>query len=122
MLILIVGSLGLTSNLVGFFVLGGHAHSHGGEEHDHKHSHAHGDKVSAAEEGHYHDEPNGHTHAHAHVEADEDGSVGDMLPEAAIARATQSSPDLPRHIKFGRADENAGGTSKGSDNSLGRSA
>src|SRR5271169_3320000 len=52
MLILIVGSLGLVSNLAGFFVLGGHGHSHGTEEHEHErdHSHAHGDKIRTAEE------------------------------------------------------------------------
>merc|ERR1712000_606620 len=43
-LILIVGSLGLTSNLAGFFVLGGH--SHGETEHDDA-----VDDVRAVEEG-----------------------------------------------------------------------
>lgn len=43
-LILIVGSLGLASNLVGFFVLGGHAHKE--TEHDDT-----GDDIQTAEEG-----------------------------------------------------------------------
>ncbi|KAF3764393.1 cation efflux protein [Cryphonectria parasitica EP155] len=57
-LILIVGSLGLASNLVGFLVLGGHGHSHGhehgDEEHGHEHAHGHGhshNDLSEAEEG-----------------------------------------------------------------------
>jgi solute carrier family 30 (zinc transporter), member 1 len=117
MLILIVGSLGLVSNLAGFFVLGGHGHSHGGEEHDHEHehSHAHGDKIRSAEEGHSH-EANGYTH----TAADESGRVGDILPEAAVAGAAVISPDSARHIRFTRSDETAS-TSKGSEHSIGRS-
>ncbi|KAJ2976989.1 hypothetical protein NQ176_g4627 [Zarea fungicola] len=40
-LILIVGSAGLFSNLLGFVVLGGHGHDHGDEEDDHDHGHDH---------------------------------------------------------------------------------
>ncbi|KAL2130117.1 hypothetical protein VTI74DRAFT_6879 [Chaetomium olivicolor] len=97
-LILIVGCLGLASNLVGFAVLGGHGHSHGpGEhghgEHDHEdaHLHAHGSD-RAAEEGRverYTDEED--------VAADESGRVADLLPEAAIARYRASiSEGTPR--------------------------
>lgn len=53
-MMLIVGSAGLFSNLLGFFVLGGHGHAHG-------HSH----------DGHDHDDPehaHEHTHTHAHDE------------------------------------------------------
>lgn len=54
-MILIVGSLGLASNLAGFFVLGGHSHGHG-HDHDHAHddSHSHShvhDSTRDAEEG-----------------------------------------------------------------------
>jgi len=38
-LVVIVGCLGLLSNVVGFFILGGHGHSHG-HSHGHGHSHA----------------------------------------------------------------------------------
>jgi zinc transporter 1 len=116
-LILIVGSLGLVSNLAGFFVLGGHAHAHGGEEHDHEHehSHAHGDKIRSAEEGHSH-EANGYIH----TAADESEQAGDIWPEVAVARATVTSPDPARHIRFTRSDETAS-TSKGSEQSIGRS-
>ncbi|KAK4181703.1 cation efflux protein [Triangularia setosa] len=56
-LILIVGCMGLASNLVGFVVLGGHGHSHGPGDHDHDHehgdghSHTHEADVGTAEEG-----------------------------------------------------------------------
>jgi solute carrier family 30 (zinc transporter), member 1 len=117
MLILIVGSLGLVSNLAGFFVLGGHAHSHGAEEHEreHEHSHVHGDKIRTAEEGHSHE-----AHGYKNTEADESGRVGDILPEVAVARATVASPDSGRHIRFTRSDETAS-TSKTSEHSTGRS-
>jgi zinc transporter 1 len=83
-------------------VLGGHGHSHGPEEHshgghDHDHEHgsqSHDDDVRAAEEGLYLDG----------AAADESGRVADVLPEAAVARATHT-PD--RHIKFSHSDESA---------------
>ncbi|KAK4043714.1 cation efflux protein [Parachaetomium inaequale] len=93
-LILIVGCLGLASNLVGFVVLGGHGHSHGPGEHGH------------GEEEHSHE----HAHAHAHGadRAAEEGRAGpladeefaddeggpDLFPEAAVARyrASGSTP------------------------------
>ncbi|TVY82408.1 Cobalt uptake protein COT1 [Lachnellula suecica] len=87
LLILIVGCVGLLSNIVGFFVLGGHGHSHGSEEH----SHDHGDSVRDAEEG--------HSHNHSYESA-----PGDVFPEALIAKAQNSggrirfddSPNTPR--------------------------
>ncbi|CCE35204.1 hypothetical protein E4U22_004403 [Claviceps purpurea] len=93
-LILIVGCAGLASNLLGFVVLGGHGHSHGDEEDGHSHSHAHHDH----EHGHAH--IHGHGHEHAIDEgresgdlrssvADEDGAVGDVLPEAIVRRASE---------------------------------
>lgn len=103
-LILIVGCCGLTSNLVGFLVLGGHGHDHGHgdqsheHEHDHGHDHVHShDDIAAAEEGRV-------TATQALL--DESGSVGDVLPEAAIARAraANASPETVRRIQFGRSD------------------
>lgn len=118
-LILIVGCLGLLSNVAGLFVLGGHSHSHGSEEHghEHEHSHAHGDKARAAEEGHATGIANGHTHD----TADESGRIVDVLPEAAVANATRSTPDSAKHIKFSQSDETAS-TSKDSATSGERSA
>ncbi|KFY53615.1 hypothetical protein V497_08362 [Pseudogymnoascus sp. VKM F-4516 (FW-969)] len=115
-LILIVGSLGLASNIVGFFVLGGHGHSHGPEEHAHGHEgHTHGDDIRSAEEG--------QIGAVDIDTADESGRVGDVLPEAAVSRATRTPPrrstdsGRERQLKFTSTDETAS-TSKGSDASL----
>ena len=66
---LIVGSFGLASNILGLFLFHDHGHSHGG------HSHGHGDSVHAAEEGH------AHSHSEDHAVADERGNVADVLPQ-----------------------------------------
>ncbi|KAK5992868.1 Vacuolar zinc transporter ZRC1 [Cladobotryum mycophilum] len=77
-LILIVGATGLASNLLGFVILGGHGHDHG---HDHDHDHDH-------------DHEHGHSHDHDVEEglrstiADEQGAIGDCLPETVARRAT----------------------------------
>ncbi|KAF5021387.1 hypothetical protein F66182_6576 [Fusarium sp. NRRL 66182] len=85
-LMLIVGSAGLFSNFVGFFVLGGHGHSHGPDEHDHDHDHDH-------DHGHSHnhtgDEEEGNAGYEAHrTLADESGRAADVLPEIIVRRAT----------------------------------
>ncbi|KAF1840411.1 zinc/cadmium resistance protein-like protein [Cucurbitaria berberidis CBS 394.84] len=69
-LVLIVGSFGLASNIIGLFLF--HDHGHGG------HSHGH-DEHSAAEEGHSHG-----IDAHDHAVADERGNVADVLPQNRI--------------------------------------
>lgn len=117
-LILIVGSLGLASNIVGFFVLGGHGHSHGPEQHDHDHDgHSHGDEVRSAEEGH--SDAVDVNIINSEEAANEQGRVGDILPEAAVARISRhrrrsSDTSKDRHIKFTSSDETAS-TSKGSE-------
>ncbi|CZS95183.1 related to cobalt accumulation protein COT1 [Rhynchosporium graminicola] len=101
MFILIVGSLGLASNLAGFLVLGGHGHSHGPEEHDHGH-----DEISSAEEGHSH---GGHSHSHSHGDqpaSADDGPIGDIYPEAVVGRATCKSRQ-GQHIRFSTEDSDA---------------
>ncbi|KAI9737679.1 MAG: hypothetical protein M1818_005683 [Claussenomyces sp. TS43310] len=112
MLILIVGCMGLVSNLAGFFVLGGHGHSHGaeGEDHGHSHGHSHNDELGAAEEG--------QSRGTANID-DSFGSVGDILPEAVVAKA--KGVEQGRHIKFTVHDETAS-TSHGSDASVSRPA
>lgn len=55
-LILIVGCLGLASNIMGLFLF--HEHGHG-----HSHGHSHGDEITDAEEGHAHSHDHaGHDH------------------------------------------------------------
>lgn len=79
-LVLIVGCLGLASNIMGLFLFHDHGHAHGGEEH------SHGDEVQDAEEG----------HAHSHDEhtakiTDPKGSVADVLPQVAINGQSKST-------------------------------
>jgi zinc transporter 1 len=109
-LILIVGSLGLASNLAGFFVLGGHGHSHGPGD-----GHSHGDEISAAEEGHSHD---GHAHSHGYAPYTdvEDTIAGDVFPEAVVAKAKQRP-----QVQFSKPDEDAS-TARDSASTVTRSA
>lgn len=80
-LVLIVGCLGLASNIVGLFLFHDHGHSHGGHSHGHGgHSHGATDEVRDAEEGHA-----DHVHAGDVEAADESGNVADVLPESRIA-------------------------------------
>ncbi|KAK5027278.1 Zinc resistance conferring protein [Exophiala sideris] len=73
-LVLIVGCLGLASNILGLLLFNEHGHSHGGGD-------SHDDPVNSAEEG--------HGHVHADVEtaavADESGNIADVLPQVRIA-------------------------------------
>lgn len=134
-LILAVGCAGLFSNLVGFFVLGGHGHSHGGGDHDHDHENEH-DHVHEHGHGlhrghsHGHDEEEG-LGAHASTESSDVTAVEDSdpvihgPPEVVIRRPTgagqrSSSDDQPRRIRFdddsSRDDSNTR-ASKGSSTS-----
>jgi len=76
-LVLIVGSFGLASNIIGLFLFHDHGHSHGSGGHSHSH-----DEHSAAEEGHAHDHG---VDAHDHAVADESGNIADVLPQNRVA-------------------------------------
>lgn len=94
MLVLIVGCLGLASNLVGLLLFHEHGHSHGGHSHG---GHSHGDEGNAvkdAEEGHAgHDHSNaGHSHSHSHS-----GSNGHA--EAESETTAVESPRARRHSR-----------------------
>ncbi|KAI7128071.1 zinc/cadmium resistance protein, partial [Hortaea werneckii] len=78
-LVLIVGCLGLASNILGLFLFHDHSHGPGGHSHGPE-GHSHDERD--AEEGHAHAH-NGHKHV-AHV-ADEGGNVADVLPQNRIA-------------------------------------
>ncbi|KAL7793245.1 cation efflux protein [Trichoderma ceciliae] len=143
-LILIVGCAGLFSNLLGFVVLGGHGHDHG---HDHDHDHDHDDNHdNEHDHGHDHGHANSHDHdlAHSHRDcdveqgqhaggdiADEEGAVGDILPEVIVRRAVMTgrrastdSPETARRIHFGdesiNRDESDTRASRTSGQSRGR--
>lgn len=78
-LVLIVGCLGLASNVLGLFLFHDHSHGPGGHSHGPE---GHGDAVTDAEEGHAH--AHGDDAHDAHV-ADESGNVVDVLPQNKIA-------------------------------------
>ena len=96
---LVVGCLGLASNLVGFVVLGGHGHSHGpSDKHEHNDTHdghpphlSHEHEDSLAERGEL---PHNHT-ADADVR-DNSGRIIDVLPEAFLARQTSNASEQLR--------------------------
>ncbi|EAT88435.1 hypothetical protein HBI56_126130 [Parastagonospora nodorum] len=96
-IILIVGSFGLASNIVGLFLFHdhGHGHSHGG------HSHSH-DEHSHAEEGHSHDHG---IDAHDHAVADERGNIADVLPQNRVgfpSNITQTSQSDKRRSSLSK--------------------
>lgn len=101
-LVLIVGCLGLASNILGLFLFHDHGHSHGGE------GHSHGDETAEAEEGHAH--AHGHEHEHEHSHATESSPLMHKSPP----RHTRSSPD------FTRSDEENTTISAGSTNTPAR--
>ncbi|KAJ9669029.1 Zinc resistance conferring protein [Coniosporium apollinis] len=80
-LVLIVGCLGLASNIIGLFLFHEHGHSHGGGEHGHTHGEGATDDLSAAEEGHSHTRI-GAAQDDVEAVADEGGNVADVLPES----------------------------------------
>lgn len=78
-LVLIVGSFGLASNILGLVLFHDVGHSHGGHSHDH-------DEHSAAEEGHSHGVD---THDHAH--ADETSALAQSPIKSGNAHGRRKS-------------------------------
>ena len=81
-LVLIVGCLGLASNILGLFLFHDVGHGHGGEEHADEEN-----PIKSAEEGHSHVHGAGETHK----VTDEHGSIEDVLPQVRIAGFKGSS-------------------------------
>ncbi|GAC97480.1 zinc/cadmium resistance protein [Pseudozyma hubeiensis SY62] len=79
-LVIIVGSLGLASNLVGLLLFHDHGHAHGG----HSHSHGHG--------GHSH-ATNNHSHSHAVTDSSA-GSNGGTHQDTAASKARKPTADI----------------------------
>ncbi len=96
-LVMIVGCLGLASNILGLMLFHdhGHGHSHGAGKHDdNKH-----DPVNDAEEGF------GHNHRQDSVTemGDESGNVADVLPQAVVGAWRMRSRSSPH--QFSSSDE-----------------
>lgn len=95
MLVLIVGCLGLASNLVGLVLFHDHGHSHGGHDHG---GHSHGEEGNAikdAEEGHA-----GHDHSHAgHTHDDSHAEASTTAGRAESETTAVESPRARRHSR-----------------------
>jgi zinc transporter 1 len=91
-LVLIVGCLGLASNILGLFLFHehGHGHSHG-EEHGHTQAQ---DPISNAEEGHSHV----HGDRQTQVMQDPNGKIADILPQSQLLTP-------PKSRDFTKSDE-----------------
>ena len=86
MLVLIVGCLGLLSNLLGLFLF--HEHSHG---HDNAHNRLAGThKLTDAEAG-YGDDMSTKGVTHTNVIADEGGNIADVLPQTTTGAWSKSA-------------------------------
>ena len=89
--VVIVGSLGLLSNIVGLLLFQGHAHPHGHSHgHDHSHAHAGSDHHHDIESGVVHDHDHDqHDHKHEHDDrtTEFNKNVGDIVGHPARARA-----------------------------------
>lgn len=109
-LVVIVGCLGLASNLVGLLLFHDHGHAHGG----HGHSHGHG--------GHSH---GSHSHSHSHAVTDSDShghahqdesAVGDAVTPVSIGRkkttnnANDDGPISSSVAKRGRGRQDSVGS------------
>ena len=95
-LVLIVGCLGLASNILGLVLFHdvGHSHSHGGE------GHSHGDGVSHAEEGHAHTHSHSHDHGHdahaGHEGHDEHSHATEQSPLMTKTTSSHSKRDFSK--------------------------
>ncbi|RMZ85314.1 hypothetical protein DV738_g62, partial [Chaetothyriales sp. CBS 135597] len=99
-LVLIVGCLGLASNILGLLLFHDHNHGGGEEEHDHgaagdvehghSHVHANGDDVHA-----HGDEHASHSHAHSFTKADEENAT---LTHRSASISTPSNKTIPHEI------------------------
>ncbi|KAF8431359.1 cation efflux protein [Terfezia claveryi] len=90
-LILIVGSCGLASNIVGIALFHDHGHAHGAKA---EHGHTHGDaETGYAGQEHEHEHTNQHRHRHSDI-LDEEGPIEEILPEAVVARTVSARSRL----------------------------
>lgn len=98
-LVMIVGILGLASNILGLLLFQdhGHGHSHGATEHD-EHNH---DPISDAEEGLGHN----HRQRSATEIGDQNGNIADVLPQSVVGAWTPHTRSNAR--RFSSSDENS---------------
>ncbi|EGP87374.1 unnamed protein product [Zymoseptoria tritici ST99CH_3D1] len=99
-LVLIVGCLGLASNLVGLVLFHDVGHSHGGGGHGH--DHGDDNAVKDAEEGHAHDH-SGHSHSHAAPASTEEhthNGVGRTSSESTAVKRRHSRSHSKSYVNY----------------------
>lgn len=119
MLVLIVGCLGLASNLVGLLLFHDHSHgghSHGGHSHGgHSHAgHSHDNEVRDAEEGHAHGAHDDHAHSHEAGHAHKAGHSHSHKHSAGSEAVANMSPQSTRRTVTSESETTAVGESSGS--------
>lgn len=93
-LILIVGTAGLISNIVGLFLFHEHGHSHGGS----------GGHIEDEESGHSHEHSHGHSHGHSHSHprqavdvkygknlVDDNAPISEAVPSSYVSRISETA-------------------------------
>jgi solute carrier family 30 (zinc transporter), member 1 len=86
-LILVVGSAGLASNIVGLVLF--HDHGHGGHSHgaeSNGHSHSHTGDIESGE--HSHDSTRPTSSSSQEIRPTDDGDISEILPESVVRRAS----------------------------------
>lgn len=86
-LVLIVGCLGLLSNILGLLLFHDHQHGPGADGHGHEHAHDEEGDLHAAEEGHLHE------HSTRKM-ADERNTVASIMPENVVGVRRTDSDDV----------------------------
>ncbi|KAK4947636.1 Zinc resistance conferring protein [Elasticomyces elasticus] len=93
--VLLVGCLGLASNILGLFLF--HDHGHG----SHDHGHHHGDVVKSAEEGHNHE------HTHSNTEPRGARIDNDATPKSGVVGQTATTAAKQQNRLSGRSFRSA---------------
>ncbi|KAI9714195.1 MAG: hypothetical protein M1812_006416 [Candelaria pacifica] len=90
MLILIVGAIGLTCNIAGLLLFGGHDHSHGGGHHGHEHGHEHAKDgtLSTAEQGRI---------STSEAQPDDPTATSNVESERSEGMLSQNAVTTPQH-------------------------
>jgi len=100
-LILVVGSAGLASNIVGLFLF--HEHGHGGHSHDNSeggHTHSHDHDVESGQHPYETTRPSSSSSNSIHPT--DDGDITDLLPETVVRRASMHT-SRPRQSTIDRS-------------------
>ena len=105
-MILVVGSAGLASNLIGLVLF--HEHSHGGHSHPHgelepSDGHPPSHDLESAQTPLMYDQPTNASSSSSIRLGDENGTIGDILPETIVRRASSPKVKIDRSLSRRRS-------------------